>query len=711
MGVTPTAEQQGIIIDTEGYIRCISVPGSGKTFCITNRMAYLIRNLRVDPSAIVALTFTNKAARSMTHRLKQLIGDEATCFTGTFHGYCYKILKEEIYHLSWPKTFTIADQKAQIDMITEIATELHLSLKDYPAKNYMEDILRAKEGCTYIPDLIGPDKSSLVGLVNAATTDFQRIYSRYLLKQRDNFILDFFDMIAFVLYIFDKHNDVLDKWQDKCMYLLCDEYQDVNMHQEILLKKLCGKYMNLTVVGDDDQCIYGWRGSKVGYIVDFHAHYHPVKDHYLTENFRSAPEIIAVANSLIKANQHRLPKTMVTNNPSGPKPVYNNTHTEKDEASWIAQTINDAVSQGNQYSNHAVLVRASSQTRALEEAFVRAKIPYKILSGAKFYDSEAIRTTLAYLRIVYAMNDLDFTYTINRPKRGYGKKSVEKLRTYAEQMNLTLMEALGAQISSGIEKRQAVIDYYNGIIKLHNTYQNYSSVDIANMALDIGYREAIQNDVDQTKVDNVSELLDTIAALEEENQENIPLSDLLAHFALFEKADDDTDKDVVKIMTVHTAKGLEFDTVFVNGLVQGQFPSKQLRNQDELEEERRLFYVAITRAKSLLYLSSYDEKVENYPAEQSCFLKDIDESLLNCINNSKIQGPYLTPPMRSKSQFAVGDMVIHVAFGQGIVVGIDERNQTYEIKFDSLMQTRRIQFRASTDVLTMPTDISPIPIS
>ncbi|MDE6537643.1 MAG: UvrD-helicase domain-containing protein, partial [Muribaculaceae bacterium] len=498
-----------------------------------------------------------------------------------------------------------------------------------------------------------------------------------------------------VLYIFENYSDVLDKWQDKCMYMLCDEYQDVNKHQELLLKQLCGKYENLTVVGDDDQCIYGWRGSRVEYIVDFHRHYHPIKDHYLTENFRSTPEIIAVANSLIKANQNRIPKIMVTNNPSGPKPVYNNAPTEKEEAFWIAQTINDAVSQGKQYSDHAVLVRASSQTRAVEEAFVVAKIPYKILSGAKFYDSEAIRTTLAYLRMVYAMNDLDFTETINSPKRGYGKKSVEKLRTYAEQMNLTLMEALGAQISTGIEKRQAVIDYYNGIIKLNNTHQNYSCVDIANMALDIGYRAAIQSDIDQTKVDNVSELLDTIAALEAENQEIIPLSDLLAHFALFEKADDDTDKDVVKIMTVHTAKGLEFDTVFVNGLVQGQFPSKQLRNQDELEEERRLFYVAITRAKSMLYLSSYDEKVQNYPAEQSCFLKDIDESLLNCINNSKIQGPYSTPAILSKAQFVVGDMVLHDVFGQGIVIGVDEKSQTYEIQFDNIAKSRRILFRAT----------------
>ena len=274
--------------------------------------------------------------------------------------------------------------------------------------------------------------------------------------------------------------------------------------------------------------------------------------------------------------------------------------------------------------------------------------------------------------------------------------------------NLTLMEALGEQIHNGIEKRQPIIDYYNNVMRLHSIHQSYSSKDIANMVLDFGYREALQHDVDQSKLDNVAELLDTIAAMEEDNQENILLSDLLAHFALFTSQDDDNEKNVVKIMTIHTSKGLEFDTVFVNGLVEGQFPSKRLRNQDELEEERRLFYVAITRAKNNLYLSSYDVKAGSFTAEQSSFLRDIDINLLDCINNSTIGTRFTTPMMLPKTMFNVGDMVLHKGFGQGIIVGVDEKNQTYEIKFDNIPETRRIKFRAAMNVLTKLTTTASI---
>lgn len=691
---SPTREQQQVIQTTEGYLRCGAVPGSGKTYCITNRMAYLITDLYVDPSSIVALTFTNKAAASMTHRLKMMIGDEAACFTGTFHGYCNNILKEEIYRLSYPRAFTIADVRGQTDIIREIADELHLSLKDFTAKAYLDEIARKKLTGGYIAYMAGPDKAPLQEKIAETKDDLGRVYYNYLMKQRDNYVLDFNDIIEFAIHILLTYPDALAKWQDKCMYILCDEYQDVNDRQELLLSLLSGKYRNLTVVGDDDQCIYGWRGSRVDYIVDFHNRYPNAKDFYLTENFRSTPEIVAVANSLITANQNRLLKQMFTNRPSGPKPIYNNLMTEKDEAEWIADTITAAAGQGRQYSDHTILVRSSSQTRALEEAFVRKKVPYKILSGAEFYGSEEIKTVLAYLRMVYAMNDLDFTYTIQRPRRGYGRKSVENLKEYAAQRNITLMEALGEQIHNGTESRKAVMDYYNNITGLHDAYGNYSGKELVNMVLDFGYRKFLQQDVEQTKLDNISELLVTVAALEEENQEVISLDELLAHFALFTSQDDDTNKNLVKIMTIHTAKGLEFDTVFINGLVEGQFPSKRLINEDELEEERRLLYVAITRAKEMLYLSGYEAKAGSFIARQSSFLKDIDADLLDCINNSKIEKGYATPAMLPKARLTVGDEILHKGFGEGVVTGVDEKAQTYEIKFEAFEQPRRIQFRA-----------------
>ena len=329
MFANATQEQLNIIQNTEGYQRVCAVPGSGKTFSIVNRMAYLITKLYIDPSSIHAITFTNKAARQMTNRLKKIVGDEADCFTGTFHGKCKEILKEEAYRLSYPQNFSILDKNAQIDLIRLVAEEQEISLKDNTARSYMDSIAERKQCLTYVGEyMIGSDKTNLMNEIALASDDTDKMYFNYLLKQRDNYALDFNDLIMFALYVLTNFPDALEKWQDRCQYILCDEYQDVNSYQEMLLSLLSGKFHNLSVVGDDDQCIYGWRGSKVDYMVNFDQKYPNVKDFYLSQNFRSTPEIIDVANSLIMSNQNRLVKKMYTNNPSGMKPVYNNTKTE-----------------------------------------------------------------------------------------------------------------------------------------------------------------------------------------------------------------------------------------------------------------------------------------------------------------------------------------------------------------------------------------------
>ena len=691
-----TTEQLNIITTTEGRQRCSAVPGSGKTFVLVERIAYLITQLYIDPSSITALTFTNKAATEMKRRLKNLIGDETECFAGTFHGLGNKILKEECYKLNWPKTFVILDKKDQINLIREIAEEMNLSMTDMEAKEYLDKIAEAKQSSGYVKYVIGPDKTLLLNQIQSASCSLDEVLYKYLLKQRDNFMVDYTDMIQFPLYILNSYSDIKDKWQDRCQYVLCDEFQDVNQPQLNLLNILSGKYHNLFIVGDDDQAIYGWRNAKVEYMIDFVKRYQNVNDFYLSENFRSTPEIIDVANSLIDKNQNRIPKVMFTNNPHGNKPSYNNAKTEKAEAAWIADTIIEGIANGKQYSEHAVLIRAASQSRALEEAFVTKKIPYKIYAGAKFYSTEEIKTTISYLRMIYALSDIDFEQTINRPRRKFGKKSLAGLKEYANQNGLSLFNALGEQIQLGLMTKPLLVDYYNQINNLHNIYQNFTSKDLVNMVLDIGYRQELQQDVDQTKLDNVTELIATITNLETENDETIPLEDLLTHFALFTNQDEDDDKkNVVKIMTVHTAKGLEFEVVFVNGLVEGQFPSGKLKNEDEMEEERRLFYVAITRAKQELYLSSYSAKSESFVSYPSRFLSNIDSKLLHFVSNSTLDGTYYTKLMRPKAEFSIGDKVLHPAFGQGIIVEVNERDLTYDIKFDIYSIPKHIQFRAN----------------
>ncbi len=687
----PTTEQQEIIEATEGNIRVRAVPGSGKTFVLTNRIAYLIKELYVEPSSIVALTFTNKAAGEMKQRLKAMIGDMATCFAGTFHGFCNLILKEEIHRLSYPKTFVILDKRAQLDLIREVAEDNHISLKDVNAKALMDKFMQKKQMQGYLAYVIGTDKSLLERKIKSAGDEEEIVYFNYLKKQRDNYALDFEDIIQFALHILANYEDALEKWQNKCQYVLCDEYQDVNANQDRLLTLLSGKYHNLTVVGDDDQCIYGWRGSEVDYMVEFDEDHEDTRDFSLCENFRSTPEIIAVANSLIKKNQNRLEKTMFTNNSSGKKPVYFVANTESGEAEYIADTIKKA--EDRKYADYTVLVRASSQTRALEEAFIKKKIPYKILSGAQFYSSEEIRTVLSYLRLVYSLGDMDFIWTIQRPRRGFGKKSIEELKRYAVARDLSLMAALGEQIDQKIVTKKAVISFYQNVMHLHDIYAKHSARDVAGMVLDLGYREELENDVDQTRIDNVAELLTTIAGLEEENMDRIPLEDLLAHFALFSAQDDDTSKNVVRIMTIHTAKGLEFPVVFVPGMAEGQFPSKRLRNREELEEERRLFYVAVTRAMSELYISSYQSKAPGFPAQQSSFISDIDYQLMDFFG-VKSDDKASTPQMLEKTQFGEGDVVIHPVFGEGKILRIDMILQSYEIDFENLNGTRMIMFRA-----------------
>lgn len=689
----PTKEQQDIIEATEGNNRVRAVPGSGKTFALTKRIAYLITELGVEPSSIAAMTFTNKAAGEMKYRLKQMIGDMATCFMGTFHGYCNNLLKEEIYRVAYPKTFSILDKRDQIDLLREIAGEQGLSLKDFTARDCMEKICGRKQSPDYLVWLLEKDREELVAAASGAEADFDRVYYNYLLRQRENYALDFEDILQFSIYILTRFPEALEKWQSRCQYLLCDEYQDVNGSQELLLTLLSGKYHNLTVVGDDDQCIYGWRGSDTSYMVEFDKNHENVTDFHLSENFRSTPEIIAVANSLIQANRNRLTKAMFTRNPSGSRPVCACMKQESAEAAYIAETIQKAVGEGKKYSAHTILVRAASQTRALEEALIQKRIPYKVLNGARFYSSEEIRTVLSYLRMVYSMSDLDLSYTIQRPRRGFGKKSVENLKRYAGQRGITLMQGLGELIESGELRRKEIVSYYEEISRLHTLHRGFSCRELANRVLDMGYRRELEQDVDQTKLDNVAELLDTIGRLEEENQDRLPLEELLSHFALFTAQDDDTEKDEVRIMTIHTAKGLEFDTVFVCGLVEGQFPSRKLKNEDELEEERRLFYVAVTRARKQLYLTRYACKAGNLSAEPSCFLSDIDHSLMEFSGYEQRLQNYSTPEMLPEADFRVGDRVEHKVFGVGEIVRVDMLTRSYEIDFEKLKGTRNIVFR------------------
>ena len=696
-----TVSQANAVNTINSNLQIVACAGSGKTTTMVARILNLLKQPSVNPENIVAVTYSKKAAVSLKQKIYKEYEKEnkslkglANMYIGTIHGYCYFLLQN------------YSDNYKNYELLEEVQTRLFM--KRFRKEIGIYDVkYHCKKGEPY--SLVYPNMSnSKFQEAISAYKTFLDIAREYGVEKLDGLLqtyvkkyeqclddkkkFDYTSIMIKTLRLAEKgcfDNYIISTVK----HLIVDEYQDVNKNQEYLLYLLSGKYHNLTVVGDDDQCIYGWRGSDVEYMVHFNERYENVVDYSLSRNFRSTPEIVAAANSLIEKNQNRLEKQMYTKNPHGAKPVYNCLPYEKDEAVWIAEQIDAAVSTGKKYADHTVLVRAASQTRALEEAFLAKKIPYKILNGARFYDSEEIRTVLAYLRMVYAPNDLDFLWTIKRPRKGFGKKSIEDLKKYAAEHEIGLFQALGEQIEQGIVKKEVIDTYYKNISELHKEYDKYSCKELVNRVLDFGYREELEQDVEQRRLDNVTELITAIAAMEAENQDKLSLEELLAHFALFTAQDDDDEKNVVKVMTIHTAKGLEFDIVFICGLVDGQFPSRRLRNEDELEEERRLFYVAVTRAKTRLYLSSYAAKSEGFPVRPSAFIQDIDYNLLECVGNV-VQNGQTTPQMLPKKTFDVGDKVEHKIFGVGTIVDINLSTQSYEIDFEKLTGTRKIMFRA-----------------
>ncbi|WP_296561016.1 3'-5' exonuclease [uncultured Acetobacterium sp.] len=706
---SPTPQQQSIIQATEGYVRVPAVPGSGKTYCLTHRVAHLIQDLYIAPDVIIALTFTRKAASGMKRKLRGLIGDVATCFMGTFHHYCSNILKEEIHHLGYPKLFKSLRRSDQNKFVREILKEMNLSARDYRERDVLEKIREFKVNGSYVELFEQEPKTQIleqcIQKADSAHHIMDGIIYRYLLKEFQVHALDYDDLLYFTVHIFKKYADVLDKWQDKCEYVLIDEYQDVSKVQAELADMISQKYKNLFIIGDDDQLIYSWRGSKPEYLIEFDKKYPNTQTFTLNCNFRSTPEIIKAADALIQHNTERLPKQMKTSNATGSLPVYNCTKTAVDEAIWIADKIHESVEAGCEYKEIAILIRNSSQASHIEQQLRLHAIPYKAYAGAKFFESEEIRTVLSYLSMILFLDDLSFEQTVNMPKRGFGKSSMEKVKQYAADNQLTLFTALMTLVQAGEIKNKQIFEYCRHIYTMNKSHQGYSCLELANIILDWGYRETLDGDPDQEKKDNITALLQMINELEKEEDGPIPLHDLLQFFALFSPEDDENDDDKVKIMTIHTAKGLEFDHVFIPGMVEGILPSGRAVTKQAIEEERRVCYVAVTRAVKQLFLSSYQYQYEKQssPSMSSRFINEMGENNLMmlqkpveslAVNSPQKPSSYCTP------QFVIAQRVSVGLWGEGTIMEVDEQKQKYKILFDAMPNlAKNIAFAADIKIL------------
>lgn len=668
----------------DGNIRVTAGAGSGKTRVLAHRYAFLVNEVGISPSNILCMTFTNKAAQEMKKRISTMVHEgNVNDFVCTIHGFCVKLLREEIFRLGYPKNFAIIDGEDSKDLAKQVMSEFGLDKTVTTVKQFLENIRKSKYWSPYIEESMLPN-SKIEG---------KDEFHSYLHLQLKTFALDFDDLILFTLYILNTYKDVQEKWQERLNYIMVDEAQDCNAKDWELIELLRGDNHNLFFVGDPDQCIYEWRGASP----DSFIKYKPDKDIILSQNYRSTPNILDVANSIISYNKNRIKKDLFTKKAKEKIVIHYHAPSEIDEGNWIATQINNMVKSGVKYSDFAILYRASYQSRFVEQAFLQKHIEYTIWGGIRFFERKEIKDALAYLRLLVYHDDISLRRVINVPSRKFGSQSVAKLAHLAEEEKSSLYEALVKHLKGfGRESLKAFINLY----KKAEDYKNKNSIsDTLNFLIDkSGYKEMLRLDDDQERIDNLEELLNSIKYYEDTHKDdgNLSIDNYLQDIALYTNADYKKDTPTVKLMTIHQAKGLEFPYVFVCGLTEGVFPSHRSireRKIKALEEERRLMYVAVTRAERALFLTeaegyNYVTKSNKYPSR---FLNEIKESLIQVeghLNQSLLEGTKEAVHGLERelwenqgNSFKVGDKVNNKFFGIGEVLSFNNDNNTYKVKF------------------------------
>ena len=710
-GLNP--EQLDAVTSTEGYVRVIAGAGSGKTRALTRRFAWLVEALGVLPSHILCVTFTNKAANEMRHRIHALTGDNDTGYINTFHGFCAAVLQEDANAVGYPKNFLVLDNPDIDDILRIIYAERGLTLRDmtYAKARDMFEIRKLIKEPLYYEDLIALPLDILKNKYDNATETDDVLFYGYLYQQKKCFGLDYNDLIKFVLRIFDKNEEIRLKWQKRLEYIMIDEFQDIDPPQYELMEVLCAHHKNLFVVGDPDQTIYTWRGANVKFLLDFDKRFPGTKTIMMMRNYRSTESIIETVNRLISANEHRIKKDLIPMGEEGTTVTCFHGDTPEEEAAWIAKRINTMHENGTPYGYIAILYRAHYLSRALETEFINAKIPYVMYAGVQFYSRAEIKDALCYLRMLIHRDDLSFRRVINKPKRNMGERRMKFLESEAEKSGCTLWEALNANIENEIFKGTKAPAFIDLIEKW--TQQGDRPVsEILNGILDkSGYEAMMRTEGDQARLDNLAELKQSVHEYETTCGEECTLEHYLVHAAMFTDADR-ASGDAVKLMTVHAAKGLEFPIVFLCGLNEGIFPSRKVLTLHAMEEERRLAFVAMTRAGKELYLTEAHGTDHGAPRYPSRFILDADP-LISDGERSYLQHVKRPPDeflaetrarialttkwLKSDAPDAlmpVGTPVAHKIFGKGRIIGIDIGEQSYEIEFERLPTPRRLAFTA-----------------
>lgn len=704
-------EQREAVTTTEGFVRVMAGAGSGKTRALAHRFAYLVNEVGILPSNILCVTFTNKSANEMRRRIRALTGDNDTGFISTFHGFCVSVLQDDSYFVQYPKSFLVLDNSDIDSMLAVIYEERGLTLRDmtFSKARDMIEIEKCVNRPQYYLDVIAMDLDTLKKKYDEAETAKDIIFYGYLYQQKKCFGLDYNDLIKFTLYIFSQSDEIRLKWQQRLEYIMIDEFQDIDPLQYELMQALCAYHKNLFIVGDPDQTIYTWRGADVKYLLDFERNFPNVKTIMMMKNYRSTPEILSAANSLIDKNTIRMKKELIPMLPQGERPVYTHNKTTDTEAETIAARIKELNEAGVPYGDIAVLYRAHYAARTIEEGLMKAEIPYTIYSGVQFFDRVEIKDALSYMRMVVYKDDLSFLRIVNTPRRNIGQKRMRFLTEYAEKNACLLYEALDRNadepLFAGTQAKRFIklIEHFAAI------YKNMPASEALSAILnESGYEAALRTEGAQDRLDNLAELKQAVYEYETGCGEESAMEDFIAHVALLTNLDAASSPDAVKLMTVHTAKGLEFPYVFICALDEGVFPSKRTDSFEGMEEERRLMFVAVTRAEKGLFLSDAEGRsIDGSFRYPSRFVFDIDRQYLDYtseLNESlKAEAERYISSVQNRLtaqtqelRFTVGQRVMHDIMGGGMVVDIDRGRMAYVIRFDSLPTPRRINFRAGS---------------
>ncbi|MCI6704495.1 MAG: UvrD-helicase domain-containing protein [Erysipelotrichaceae bacterium] len=698
------ANQKEAVLDDSKYLRIVAGAGSGKTRVLTMRIVHLIEEENVYPNKILAITFTNKAANEMKERIRQMLQNEVTQpWISTIHSLCVRILREDITCMGWPKNFTVLDADDQKTILKEAYKQIQIDANTYPFGS-MLDYISNNKGAE-----ISVDRAfELAGDFSGDKTKAE-VYKYYVKRQNDMYALDFDDLILWVVRMFKTYSEVLTKWQNRFSYIHVDEFQDIDKIQYKLIKQLTGPFNHLYVVGDPDQTIYSWRGADVNIIMNFEKDFKGVKTIMLNENYRSTSCILNGANSVIRNNKNRLDKELFTSRTSNEKITHYASANDEYEAAYVANKISELHREGKAYKDIAVLYRSNYLSRSIEKALLDERIPYIIYGGLRFYDRQEVKDALCYLRLVVIGDDLALQRIINKPKRGIGNKTMELIADTARNENKTMLEVLETENIFSGKAKVTLNDFVN---KVNRWKKMAESKKIETFALfetildESGYKAMLEEDHETDRLENLKELIDDIKEFTE-NYPDSSLDEYLQQVSLYGDREETMSGDYIQLMTVHAAKGLEFDTVFVTDMNDGIFPNERAMNEGSrgVEEERRLAYVAFTRAKNKLYLTEAGgfSFILQRARQTSRFIKEIDDEYIENTgvgneehdafrNRQTLYGQrrentfYERDEKRelysfsekgevesikrevSSSGYKTGDHLTHVKFGEGVVI-------------------------------------------